>query len=49
MFSYIQQIQIIINFLLLMRMFIQCPILHSHTDSVRHLLGAGTGRNYIKR
>ena len=39
MSPYIQQIYIIIRFLLLLRMFIQCTILYTHTYRVHHLLG----------
>ena len=39
MSPYIQQIYIIIRFLLLLRVFIQCTILYTHTYRVHHLLG----------
>ena len=39
MSPYIQQIYIIIRFLLLLRVFIQCTILYTHTYRVHRLLG----------
>ena len=42
MSPYIQQIYIIIRFLLLLRVFIQCTILYTHTYRVHRLLGMDT-------
>ena len=39
MSPYIQQSYIIIRFLLLLRVFIQCTILYTHTYRVHRLLG----------